>query len=84
MTSGSARKKARIAAEDAAGNPLARAAFDLFLDVYAAEAGNLALRTLARGGVFLAGGIAGRRGGRWVRSMPWWDVRLRSAPRRSG
>lgn len=51
---------ARIAAESAAGNPLARAAFDLFLDVYAAEAGNLALRVLARGGVFLAGGIAAK------------------------
>jgi len=34
-------------------------ALDLFLGVYGAEAGNLALRFLATGGVFVAGGIAG-------------------------
>jgi glucokinase len=33
---------------------------DLWLTLYGAEAGNLALRTLARGGVFIAGGIAGK------------------------
>lgn len=63
-----------IAREDAAGNPLAKAAFDLFVDAYAAEAGNLALKVLARGGVFLAGGIAAKnlrrfRDGRFVRSF---------------
>jgi glucokinase len=30
----------------------------MFVDVYGAEAGNLALRSLATGGVFVGGGIA--------------------------
>jgi glucokinase len=42
------------------GDASARRAFDIFVDVYGAEAGNMALRILARGGVFLAGGIAGK------------------------
>ena len=33
-------------------------ALDMFVDAYGAEAGNLALRTVATGGVFVAGGIA--------------------------
>jgi glucokinase len=33
---------------------------DLWVSLYGAEAGNLALKTLARGGVFIAGGIAGK------------------------
>jgi glucokinase len=33
---------------------------DVFVDVYGAEAGNLALKLLATGGVFLSGGIAAR------------------------
>jgi glucokinase len=40
----------------AEGCPHCRAAIDLFVDLLAAEAGNLALRTLATGGVYLAGG----------------------------
>jgi glucokinase len=35
-------------------------ALDLFVSLYGAEAGNLALKLLARGGVYLAGGIAPR------------------------
>jgi glucokinase len=34
------------------------AALEMFVEAYGAEAGNLALRTVARGGVFIGGGIA--------------------------
>ena len=46
--------------EDAEGNKLAAAALDLFADILGAEAGNMALRVLGTGGIFLAGGIPGR------------------------
>jgi glucokinase len=39
-------------------DPLAVHALDLFVDIYGAFAGNMALSTLARGGVYIAGGIA--------------------------
>lgn len=42
----------------AAKSPLAEQALDLWISIYGAEAGNLALKVLASGGVFLAGGIA--------------------------
>jgi glucokinase len=38
--------------------PLCEQALDLFISIYAAEAGNLALKLLATGGVYLGGGIA--------------------------
>ncbi len=38
--------------------PLARETITLFMSIYGAQAGNLALTNLAYGGVFLAGGIA--------------------------
>ena len=41
-------------------DPLAVRALDLFVSIYGAFAGNLALTTLARGGVFVSGGIAPR------------------------
>lgn len=41
-------------------DPAAKRTFEIFADIYGAEAGNMALRVLARGGVFLAGGIAGK------------------------
>jgi glucokinase len=39
-------------------NRLAEQALDLWISVYGAEAGNLALKAMATGGVFLAGGIS--------------------------
>ena len=44
----------------AGDDPLCRETLALFCALYGAEAGNLALKVLARGGVYLAGGIAGR------------------------
>src|SRR5262249_13216424 len=38
--------------------PTCEHALDLFVSVYAAEAGNLALKVMSTGGVFLGGGIA--------------------------
>jgi glucokinase len=40
------------------GNPLAEKALDLWVSVYGAEASNLALKLMATGGLFLAGGIS--------------------------
>ncbi len=40
------------------GHPLCVEAVDLFASLYGAEAGNLALKSFAVGGVFVAGGIA--------------------------
>lgn len=44
----------------AGDDPLCVEAVDLFLEAYGAEAGNAALRVLARGGLYLAGGIAAK------------------------
>ncbi len=41
-------------------NPLCRAAVEAFLTILAAEAGNLALKVFALGGVYIAGGIPPR------------------------
>jgi glucokinase len=41
-------------------DPVCRRALELFVSIYGAEAGNMALRVLAVGGVFVAGGIAPR------------------------
>jgi glucokinase len=40
------------------GHPTCRDALETFVDVYGAEAGNMALTVLATGGVYVAGGIA--------------------------
>jgi len=55
-------------------DPLASAALDLFIDIYGAEAGNMALRTLPTGGVYITGGIApqivlGLTNGRFMRAF---------------
>src|ERR1700745_4508643 len=39
-------------------SPLAEHALDLWISIYGAEAGNLALKIMATGGVYLGGGIA--------------------------
>ncbi|HTO98359.1 MAG TPA: glucokinase [Myxococcales bacterium] len=49
-----------ITAKAAEGDPLCRAAVQQFCELYGAEAGNLALKALATGGVYVAGGIAPR------------------------
>jgi glucokinase len=41
-------------------DPVARRALDRFVSIYGGEAGNLGLKVLATGGVFLGGGIAPR------------------------
>ena len=46
--------------EHAATDPLCAEVLDLFLACYGAEAGNLALKSLPFGGLFVAGGIAPR------------------------
>jgi glucokinase len=51
---GSAISQAAVSAKA----PLAEQALDLWISIYGAEAGNMALKVLATGGVFLAGGIA--------------------------
>jgi glucokinase len=63
-----------IAAAAEGGDRIAARALEIFVDIYGAEAGNMALRTLARGGVFLAGGIAAKNlsyftGGRFVEAF---------------
>jgi glucokinase len=42
------------------GDARATRAMEIFVDLYGAEAGNMALRILAKGGIYLAGGIAAK------------------------
>ncbi|HEV2721866.1 MAG TPA: glucokinase, partial [Thermoanaerobaculia bacterium] len=51
---------AKIAELADEGDALALQTFAVFVDIYGAEAGNMALRVLSRGGVYLAGGIAAK------------------------
>lgn len=66
LFAGTALEPEQIAELAAAGDPAAVHTFTLFVDVYGAEAGNMALRSLARGGVFLAGGIAAKNAERFT------------------
>ncbi|HEX4381880.1 MAG TPA: glucokinase [Myxococcales bacterium] len=51
---------AQVTSGAASGDGLCKHALELFCKLYGAEAGNFALKTLATGGVFVAGGIAPR------------------------
>lgn len=61
---GSFEDKSADAATEITGNalgakcPVCVRTLDLWVSLYGAEAGNMALKTLARGGVFVAGGIS--------------------------
>lgn len=59
-------------------SPLCRMTVEVFSDILGAEAGNLALKTLAKGGVYLGGGIP-------PRILPWLkDARFARAFRNKG
>jgi glucokinase len=64
---------AEIAERADSGDPTAVRAFAMFVDAYGAEAGDVALRTLARGGVYLAGGIAAKNT-RWFTDGAFVDA----------
>ena len=57
---------AEIALRADHGDARAERAFAIFVDAYGAEAGNMALKVLARGGVFLAGGVAAKNVSRFT------------------
>jgi glucokinase len=57
LSGGDAAAAISSAAQDGS-NPRAEQALDLWISVYGAEAGNLALKTMATGGIFLSGGIS--------------------------
>jgi glucokinase len=69
---------ADIAKRAESGDATALRTVAMFVDIYGAEAGNMGLSVLARGGVYLAGGIA-------AKNVPWFtDGRFMSAFRRKG
>jgi glucokinase len=71
---GNAADPAAVSQLAESGDALALKAFEIFVDVYGAEAGNMALRILSRGGVYLAGGVAAKNSaqftdGRFMRAF---------------
>ena len=68
----------QAALNEPAQNPLCAATLHIFIEILGAEAGNLALKVLATGGVFLGGGIP-------KRILPWLeDGRFMKAFRNKG
>lgn len=67
---------AEVASRADSGDAGAKEAAGMFVDIYGAEAGNMALRILARGGVFLAGGIAAKNQG-WFTDGRFLEAFLR-------
>ncbi|HET7875032.1 MAG TPA: glucokinase [Methylomirabilota bacterium] len=61
------------AAAQAGRSPLCVQALDLFVAIYGAEAGNLALKVMATGGVYVGGGIAPKIVG-WMRSRGFMEA----------
>ena len=64
----------KAALNEPADNPLCLATLQLFIEILGAEAGNLALKVLATGGVYLGGGIPKRilaslKDGRFMRAF---------------
>jgi glucokinase len=57
---GAVKDPAEISRLAMEGDAAALRTMHIFVDIYGSEAGNMALRVLARGGVFLAGGIAAK------------------------
>ena len=49
-----------MVSDSVVSNLLAKQAMDLFVEIYGCQAGNLALTCMAKGGVFIAGGIAAK------------------------
>jgi len=65
---------AEVARRAGEGDEIAAKAAALFIDAFGAEAGNFALKTLSRGGVYIGGGIAAKNvewftDGRFVRAF---------------
>lgn len=60
VLSGEAATPEAITTRALAGDADARAALDVFMSAYGAYAGDMAMAVLARGGVYLAGGIAAK------------------------
>jgi glucokinase len=75
VSSGETDRNAIISRLGLAGaDPLCKQALQLFVELYGAEAGNLALKALATGGVFVGGGIAPKilpamRDGRFINAF---------------
>jgi glucokinase len=59
-------KAARISALADEGHDIACRTIETFVDIYGAEAGNLALKVLPAGGVYVCGGIA-------AKNLPWFE-----------